>query len=76
MTQKELVEDLERDVLEEFQKETENVEQYFNNKEQAKVGIMQRIYWTIFGKLFKNFKIKITLYYKDSVLFEYEFPKD
>lgn len=76
MTQKELIEDLERDVQDEMNKENEIAKVDLNDYAKTKLNIMQRVYWTIFGKLFKNFKVKITLYYKDNVLFEYEFPKD
>lgn len=47
-----------------------------NQKAKIRNGIMNKIWWSIFTKLLGGFKVKITLYYNEKVIFEYEIPKE
>ena len=46
-----------------------------NTKAKVRNGIMNRIWYTLTKQLLEAFKVKITLYYNEKVIFEYEIPR-
>lgn len=57
-------------------KETSRNDEDLTKKAKMRYGIMNRIWFTLTKQILGKFKVKITLYYNDKVIFEYEIPKE
>jgi len=71
-----MIKDIEQDVDKQIVSDKEFAEENLNEKMKIRSGIMSRIWKSVTIGLLKKFKIKITLYYNNKVVFEYEIPKD
>lgn len=71
-----MIKDIEQDIDKQIESDKEFADENFNEKTKIKNGIMSRIWKMITMGLLKKFKIKITLYYNNNVVFEYEIPKN
>jgi len=72
---KEFVAEVEKTVDEEIKKSSLHDED-LTKSARVRNGILNRIWWTITNGLLGLFKVKITLYYRDKIIFEYVIPKD
>lgn len=71
-----MIKDIEQEIDKQIESDKEFADENFNEKTKIKNGIMSRIWKIITMGLLKKFKIKITLYYNNNVVFEYEIPKN
>lgn len=72
---KEFIAEVEKNVDEEIKNSSLHNED-LTKTAKIRNAIMNRIWWTITNGLLGLFKVKITLYYRDKVVFEYVIPKE
>lgn len=71
-----IIKSIEDDIEQEIKESDQFAKENLNSRSRAKTTLMNKIWLTIVNGLLGNFKVKITLYYKDKVIFEYEIPKE
>ena len=71
-----MIDEIHHDIEKSIEEDEKFTKEYGNARLKTENKIMNRIFWSIFNKLFGSFKLKVTLYYKDKVVFEYEIPKE
>jgi len=72
----EMMNEISKDVEKQIAAEKEIAEATFNEKTQIRNSIMNKIWMIITKKILGAFKVKITLYYNEKIVFEYVIPKD
>lgn len=71
-----IIQTIEGEIDKEINESDEFAKENLNSKSRAKTTLMNKIWHTIISGLLGNFKVKITLYYREKIIFEYEIPKD
>ena len=71
-----MMDEISKDVEKQVAAEKEIAETTFNEKTQIRNSIMNKIWMVITKKILGAFKVKITLYYNEKIVFEYVIPKD
>lgn len=71
----EFISDVEKQVNEEIKEASRNDED-LTKKAKLRNGIMNRIWFTLTKQILGKFKVKITLYYNEKIIFEYQIPNE
>ena len=75
-TNENLINDLNSELEIEIEKEQSFAKENFTKEALKKHNVTNNVMRFILNKILHNFKIKVTVTYKDNVLFEYEIPKN